>query len=228
MRLAALVSGGKDSLYAMYLASKEHEIKYIVSIISENPESYMFHFPNVKLVEKQAEVMNIPIIQKLTKGEKEGELEDLKETLNEIKDKIDGIVAGAIESNYQKGRLERICSGLDLQLITPLWHKDSEKLLRDMISRFDIIITAVSAPPLDESWLGREIDEECISELMELTKKYRIHLVGEGGEFETFVLDCPLFKKKLQIIETRKEWDSKTRSGILNIEKIEIAEKTIP
>ena len=223
MRLAALVSGGKDSLYAAYLVSKEYEIKYIISIIPENPESYMFHFPNAILVEKQAEAMGMPIIQKFTKGEKEKELADLEEALR-IRD-IDGVVSGAFASNYQKERIDNICKKLGLESITPLWRRNPEELIREMIkNRFEIIITAVAAPPLDESWLGRKIDE-CIEELIELNNKHKISILGEGGEFETFVLDCPLFKKKLRIVETKKQWDKKTRSGMLNIEKIEFLDK---
>lgn len=223
MKLAALISGGKDSLYATYLAGKE-EIKYIVSIISENPESYMFHVPNAEFVKEQAKAMDISLIQKFTKGEKEEELLDLKGVLSNLE--IDGIVAGAVESNYQKERLEKICSELGLQLIIPLWHKNPEELLREMLAdEFEIIITAVAAPPLDEKWLGRKIDEKCIFELIELNKKYDIHLVGEGGEFETFVLDCPLFKKKLKIIKAEKQWNNKTKSGWLKINKVELLNK---
>jgi predicted ATP pyrophosphatase (TIGR00289 family) len=226
MRLAALVSGGKDSLYAVYLAGKEHEIKYIVSIISENPESYMFHFPNARLVEKQAELMQIPLIQKITKGEKEKELEDLKDALKEISNEIDGVVTGATASHYQKERIDKICEELNLKSVAPLWHRDPEKLLREMIaSKFDIIITAVAAPPLDEKWLGREINESCVEELIELNEKYSIHAAGEGGEYESFVCDCPLFKKKIEILESEKIWDKKTKSGVLNIKKIKLVNK---
>lgn len=221
MRLAALVSGGKDSLYAAYLASKEHSIAFIVSIISENPESYMFHVPNAALVAKQAESMQLPLIQKSTKGEKEKELSDLKNALVGIKDKIDGVVSGAVQSNYQKNRINKICSDLNLISLAPLWHKEPAELLRSMLSAgFEIIITAVAAPPLDESWLGRKIDEETIKELIKLNKQYGISIVGEGGEFETFVINCPLFKKKLKIIKAKKQWDAKTKSGVLIIKEV--------
>jgi len=218
MRLAALVSGGKDSLYAAYLASKEHEIKYIVSIISENPESYMFHVPNAKLVKKQAEAMQIPLIQMHTAGEKEEELKDLKDALSKIKNNIDGVVTGAIQSNYQKTRIDNLCKELGIVHISPLWQKDSEALLRQMlVDDFEIIITAVGAQPLDEKWLGRKIDEKIVNELISLNQQYGISIIGEGGEFESFVLNCPLFKKQLIIVSSEKHWDEKTRSGTLKI-----------
>lgn len=221
MNLAALLSGGKDSMYALYLAGRENKITYIVTITSENPESYMFHVPNVHLVEEQAKLMGIEIIKKTTKGEKEKELEDLKSVLGTIAGKVDGIVTGAIESNYQKQRVDKICKELNLKSLAPLWHKSPEGLLRSMIKDgFEIIITAVAAPPLDDKWLGRKIDEKCIEELIQLNKKYGIHPSGEGGEYESLVLDCPLFKKKLEVSESKKIWDEKTRSGHLVVDAV--------
>ncbi len=220
MRLATLFSGGKDSTYAMYLASREHEIKYLVSIISENPESYMFHTQNIEMAKVQAEAMSVPIVTKVTKGEKEKELDDLREALTNIKDEVDGVVCGAIESEYQRSRIAGICEELGLECLTPLWKKDPLILLKDMLNTgFKIMIVAVGAAGLTREWLGRIIDERCLSELIELNKKYKIHLAGEGGEFETFVLDCPLFKKRIKILDYETSWDEKTSSGELTIKK---------
>ncbi len=226
MKLASLISGGKDSLYAMYLESRKHEIKYIISIVSENPESYMFHVPNIHLVEEQANLMGIPLIKKQTGGVKEEELKDLEEVLFTIADEVDGIITGAVASEYQKGRIDKICEKLKIKSIAPLWHKNPEILLKNMLkNKFDIIITSVAAPPLDEEWLGRKIDEECISELKRMNKEHGIHIMGEGGEYESLVLDCSMFKKRINIIEAEKIWDKKTRSGVLDIKKINVARK---
>ena len=227
MDLAALVSGGKDSLYAAYLVSKKNDIKYIISFISDNPESYMFHVPNVHLVAEQAKVMDVRFLEKRTKGIKEEELDDMKSILKLIADEIDGVVCGAIASNYQKSRLEKICQELHLGLDAPLWHKDQEGLMRDMLKNdFRTIITAVAAPPLDESWLGRMIDEKCLKELIELNKRYGISVSGEGGELETFVLNCPLFSKKIRIMSSQKHWNPHTKSGWLEIRKTTLVIKT--
>ncbi len=226
MKLAALLSGGKDSLYAMYLESRKHEIKYIISIVSENPESYMFHVPNIHLVEEQANLMGIPLIKKETKGVKEEELKDLEEVLSTIADEVDGIITGAVESKYQKNRIDKICEKLKIKSLAPLWHKKPEALLKGMIkNKFEIIITAVAAPPLDEKWLGRKIDVECISELKRMNKDHGIHIIGEGGEYESLVLDCSMFKKRIDIIESEKTWDKKTRSGVLDIKKVNVVRK---
>ena len=226
MRLAALFSGGKDSTYALFLASKTHEIKYLVTIFPESKESWMFHHPCIELTSLQAKAMGIEQIIQKTRGEKEKELEDLKKTLERIKNEVEGVVSGAIQSEYQKTRIDRICEELKLKSLTPLWHKDAEQLLREEIKEgFEIIMTGVFAEGLDESWLGRKIDLKAVEELKELRKKYGINLAGEGGEFETLVLDCPLFKKKIEILEAKKNWDEGTNSGYLIVKNARLISK---
>ncbi len=222
MKLAALVSGGKDSLYAMYQASKENEISCIISISSENKASYMFHFPNVDLVKEQAKSMNIPLITITTKGIKEEELKDIELVLKKVikEYKIQGIVTGALYSNYQKDRIDNICKKLNIKSIAPLWHINLEDYLNSLIKdKFKVIITGIAADGFNESWLGKEIDKETISKLKELNRKYSINLGFEGGEAETFVLDCPLFKKRIKILESEKIMENKI-TGILEIKKI--------
>ncbi len=202
-RCAVLFSGGKDSTYAAWLAKKKgYEPICLVSVFSKNPHSFMFHTPNIKLVKSQAKIMNLPLITQKTKGKKEEELRDLEKAIKRAKRrfKIETIVSGALASNYQKSRIENICKNLNLRLISPLWQKDELEYLRELIkNKFKVIITGVFAYPLNEKWLGREIDNKFIEDIKELNKKYKIHPAGEGGEFETFVLDCPLFKHELKV-----------------------------
>jgi len=219
-KLGVLFSGGKDSCYSAYLAKKAgNELSCLISIFSENPESYMFHTPNIKLVKKQAQIMNIPILIERTKGKKEEELKDLEKAIKKAKDKykIDGIVTGAIKSVYQASRIQKICDKLKLKCINPLWQKDEIEYLNELIrAKFKIIIIGVFAFPLDEKWLGRLINSKFIEDAEKLNEKYKIHAAGEGGEFETFVLDCPLFKKPLEI--TDKKISGKDNSWKMEID----------
>jgi len=203
MKLGILFSGGKDSTYAVYLAKKlGYEIGCLISIYSKNKGSYMFHTPSIKKTEEQAKLMKIPIITWETEGKKELELKDLeKAIIIAIKEyKIEGIVTGAIQSVYQASRIQKICNRLNIECFNPLWQKNENEYLRELIhENFKIIITGVFAYPLDEKWLGREINERFVNEIEILNKKYKISTIGEGGEFETIVVNCPLFKKSLNI-----------------------------
>jgi len=212
MKLASLFSGGKDSVYATYLAKKEGNIiSCLISIVSKNPDSYMFHTPAIDKTVKQAEVMQIPLIITETSGEKEEELKDLKIAIKKAKDKykIDGVVTGAIRSVYQASRIQKICDELNLVCINPLWQKKEREYLTELIKNsFKIILVSVAAYPLNSSWLLREINEDFIREIEELNKKFKIHVAGEGGEFETFVLNCPMYKHELKVISSKITSDS--------------------
>jgi len=203
MKLGVLFSGGKDSVYAAWLAKQDgHEIGCAIVIKSENKDSYMFHTPSIDKAEKQVELMGVPILVHETKGKKEDELEDLEEAIKIAKEMygIEGVVTGALHSEYQASRIGKICSDLGLESVNPLWHKDEIGYLNELIeNNFEVIITAVAAYPLDDSWLGRKIDERFVEDVAKLKEEYKIHPAGEGGEFETFVLNCPLFKKGLRV-----------------------------
>ena len=220
MKLASLFSGGKDSVYATYLAKKEgHNIECLISIFSENKESFMFHTPLIEKTKKQAEVMSIPLIIEETLGEKEIELDDLKRAILRAKEEynIEGVVTGAIQSVYQASRIQKICDELDIECFNPLWQKDEDEYLAELLKEnFKIILVGVFAYPFDETWLLREINPDFIEEVRELNDKYKIHVAGEGGEFETFVLNCPLYSKPLEVVgsETKKEGDYSFRVEI--------------
>jgi len=228
MKLAALVSGGKDGLYAAYLAGKSggDMVAAIVAIKSLNPESYMYHVPNIDLVRLQAESMRIPLIFKETIGKKEEELSDLSDALAEAKTKygVKGVVSGAIYSNYQKKRVDRICCELGLLSLAPLWKRNPKELWNEMFDAgFEVMIAAVAAYGLTEEWLGRRVDREVFDELCDLHGTCYVCTGGEGGEFETFVTNCPLFKERVVVVESRKVWDEPTMSGQLVIEKARLA-----
>lgn len=223
MILAALFSGGKDSTYAIYQAIKQgHEIKYLATIHSKNPYSYMYHTANIGLTLMQSRCLELQLVSKESLGEKEKEVEDLKILLNNLG--VGGVVCGAIASNYQRKRIEKVCKELKLKLLTPLWGKDPEELLREMLkNKFEIIITSVSAEGFDEEWLGRKIDEKCVENLIRLKKKFGVNIAFEGGEAETIVLDCPIFKRKILITKAERVW--KGDSGIFEIRDAKLMEK---
>jgi len=226
MKLGVLFSGGKDSVFACYRAMEKNEVVCLVTIVSENVDSYMFHTPNIGRVDFLAEAMEIPLLTWPTKGEEERELEDLHDAIAFAKKKygIEGIVTGAIESVYQATRVQRICQNLDLWCFNPLWQINQTDYLRLLISEgFKTIISGVFAYPLDESWVGAEITEERIQELERLQGRYQINPSGEGGELETFVVDGPFFTKKIEIVKAHKTYEN--YRGHFVIENVRLVDK---
>lgn len=225
MKLAALVSGGKDSLFALYKAVEEgNSIVCLLNMLPEREDSWMFHHPNAALVELQAKAMGIPLIRGTTSGEKEVELVDLHNLIARVADEVEGIVTGALASNYQRERIERICYELGLEVYSPLWGIEPTRYWDELLaSGFEVMITAVAAEGLGEEWLGVVITPEKLSQLRELAERYRFHLGFEGGEAETLVLDMPLFRERIVVKRARKLWQG--NSGVYIIEEAELAPK---
>jgi diphthine-ammonia ligase len=226
MKLGVLFSGGKDSTLALHKAVEKEQVTCLITLRSKNPESYMFHTPNIDLTILQAEALELPLINKLTEGKKEQELEDLEQAIIQAKEKfqIEGVVTGAVESVYQSERIQRICQRQDIWCINPLWKKNQKTLLEETLERhFQTIISGIFAYPLDEKWLGKEFNTSIIQKLLRLQEEFGISPSGEGGEIETTVLDAPLFKQKIEIINFTVE--AKGNSGIFRIDQAQLVPK---
>jgi diphthine-ammonia ligase len=226
MRIGVLFSGGKDSTLALHKAAEKEEVACLITLVSKNKESFMFHTPNINVTALQAEAMGLPLIRKETAGNPEEELEDLKAAIAQaIKCfKLEGVVSGAIESIYQSERIQRICNRLGVWCFNPLWKRNQKVLLEEIVAKgFKVIISGIFAYPLDRSWLGKQIENELIRKLLLLEKAFGLSPSGEGGEIETTVLDAPLFKKKIEVLDY--EIDAKGNSGVFRIKHARLATK---
>ncbi len=203
LKLAVLFSSGKDSHYAMHIMQQQnYAIECLITIKSKNPDSYMFHTPNIDLSRLQADAMGLPLIEEVTMGEKEKELDDMKRAIIRAMEEfsIDGVVTGALYSNYQRERIERVCDELGLKVFSPLWHIDQEKEMFQLLDiGYEFIFSSVAAYGLNKSWVGRVIDRIDVEKLVRLNEKIGLNVAGEGGEFESFVMDGPMYKRKIII-----------------------------
>ena len=223
MRLAALYSGGKDSTFALYLASQMgNDIRFLVNIVPTDKASWIFHTPNLDVVPKMAEAMDIPLICAESDGTEEGDIEALRDALEGLD--IDGVVVGALWSDYQWDRMNRVLGDLDLVMMAPLWRKDQDMVFDEMVAAgIDAIIVGVFAEGLDEKWLGRKLDQENKKELLALRKRYGISIMGEGGEYESMTLDSPLHKKRLSVVDSKVYYSR--NSGTMDVTELELIEK---
>jgi diphthine-ammonia ligase len=226
MKLGILFSGGKDSTLALHKAAEKEEVACLITLVSQNKESYMFHTPNIDVTALQAEALSLPLITKVTEGKPEEELKDLEEAIVQAvkRFKIEGVVTGAVESVYQAARIQKICNRLDIWCFNLLWKRDQKALLEEIVAKgFQAIISGVFAYPLDKRWLGKQIDADLIEKLVALSKEYGLSPSGEGGEIETTVLDAPLFKKKIEVLDFKVEANG--NSGVFRIKQARLTEK---
>jgi diphthine-ammonia ligase len=231
LRLGALVSTGKDSIYALYIMKRQnYGIACMITIKSRNPDSYMFHTPTIELADLQSKAMGIPLLIQETAGKENDELKDLVMAISNAKEKykLDGIVTGALYSSYQRDRIEQICDTLGLKIFSPLWHINQETELRELLnSGFRIILTKIAAEGLDRSWLGVPIGESHVKKLVLLNRKIGLNIAGEGGEYESLVLDCPLFASRISV-KSSKIVEENKNTATLVIKSAELEEKTPP
>lgn len=223
MRLAALYSGGKDSTFALYLAQQMgHEVSCLVTILPKEQESWIFHVPNLDMVPLLSASMGIPLVTAETVGTEEGDMEGLRNALSSLD--VDGVVTGAVWSDYQWDRINMICGDLGLMMLAPLWRKDQDIVLDEMIgSGIKAMIIGCYAEGLDESWLGRVLDRSAVEDLIVLRERYGISVIGEGGEYETLTLDSPMQSRPILITEYEKEW--KKGAGTLFVKKAELIDR---
>ncbi|MCL5239098.1 MAG: diphthine--ammonia ligase [Candidatus Marsarchaeota archaeon] len=222
MTNACLFSGGKDSTLALHKAvALGAEIDLLITMRSANRESYMFHYPNVDMTKMQAEALGTRHVFADTEGKKEEELGDLEKAL--VDNDVKLLVTGATYSRYQADRINEITSRLGIEHIAPLWHIDPLDELNELASRYNVILTSVSAEGLETSLLGERIDSGMIEHLKVANRKHGINMLFEGGEAETFVLDAPLFKKSITVESSRIEVSG--TNGIFYIEKAKLTAK---
>jgi diphthine-ammonia ligase len=219
----SLFSGGKDSSFALYRALEEGlQVERLLTVHPEG-DSYMYHVPATDLAELAAESIGIGLVDvnpdSFETGENDHdsgergdrEVEPLEAALEELDGELDGgvagVTAGAIESEYQTNRIEALCERLGIELFAPLWRRDPWELADEMLDAgFEVRIVQVAAAGLDESWLGRTLDEDALSELEGLNEEYGVHPLGEGGEFETLVVDGPHMDRRIEL-DYGTEWE---------------------
>ena len=232
MRVAVLASGGKDSAYAAWWAQLQGwEVVSLVTVLVKGDDSMMFQLQNTWITAFQASSSGVPWKPIISFGEEEEEVGDLESSITaegyildfneifppgiEIPENlvihngpldIDGLVVGALRSDYQKTRIERMCQRLGIASFSPLWHKDQGEHMQSFLEHgFGVVFTSVSTEGMSADWVGRTLDGESLNELRDLSKRHRFNLDGEGGEFETIVVSAPHMRRDL-ILEGETFW----------------------
>ncbi|XP_043553952.1 diphthine--ammonia ligase isoform X2 [Chiloscyllium plagiosum] len=247
MKVVALISGGKDSCYnMMQCVAAGHEVVALANLRpaqhKDELDSYMYQTVGHEAIDLYSEAIGLPLYRHTIQGSSlaigrnynkcEGdEVEDLYHLLKTVKEKegVEGVSVGAILSDYQRIRVENVCRRLNLQPLAYLWRRNQEDLLREMIlSNVQAMIIKVAAFGLDpEKHLGKTLDQ-VEPYLKQISQKYGVHVCGEGGEYETFTLDCPLFKKRIVIDSSEivvHSADAFAPVGYLRLLKLHLVDK---
>lgn len=217
----SLFSGGKDSAWALYRALQTDRPVDRLLTVHPTGESYLYHVPATELCSLAAESIDIPLVDVrpesfVDAGTESGprgdaELEPLERALRDLDDElaagVAGITVGAVESDYQYERVSAMAQRIGIDVFAPLWQRSPVVLAEEMLAAgFEITIIQVGAGGLDESWLGRTLDEQTLEELIALRDSHGVHPLGEGGEFETLVTDGPHMSRPIAF-DAEPRWD---------------------
>ena len=204
MKVALLYSGGKDSNAALHWARRSgHEVACLIGVVPEAMDSFMYHVPGTEILDLFPEALGERLVK--VQAPQNDELRPLKQAI--AQQDVDAIISGAVRSEFQKLRLDRICAELGIRHLSPLWQIDPEQHIRNLLSDgYDIIFTGVAAEGLDEKWLGQKLDAAALDALLGLRERYGINVEGEGGEYETLVIFGPTHRRRIVIDEFTTLW----------------------
>ena len=198
-------SGGKESTFSLYRALRQGiSVPYLMSFVSSSGRS-MSHALNTKLLKAQSEAVGIPLVTKEVTWETYEE--GFKELVNELKPKgVEGCIFGDVEEITEHREWnERVCKELGVKALSPLFGGDPENLFREFTQLgFEAVVIVVKKEFLGDEWLGRKLDQDFLNDLLEIKDSKNVDILGELGEYHTFVYDGPIFKKRINILKTQK------------------------
>ncbi|MDH5375116.1 MAG: diphthine--ammonia ligase [Candidatus Bathyarchaeota archaeon] len=214
-RVIASLSGGKDSMYAIFLAIQEGlDIDYLMFITNGSKA----HRVNRWLLKLVSESLEIPAV---ITGK---EIHDIRRVLKKLN--ADIFISGVMITQEHMDWYQEICNPIQVKHYAPLWGKNPFATLIEMKELgFQILIIEVDVSMGSrESWLGKKLDNNVLQEINKLEEAQKLHPSGELGEYHTFVLDCPLYKKRINILDSEIVWENS--KGYVVIKNANLQSKT--
>ena len=205
-KVAVSWAGGKDSCLAYYRAMLAgYEVSHLLNFITQDTKFSMTHGSSSELLRSQAKAIGTPIIQRKTAWISYEQ--ELKNTINKLKEEgIQGMVFGEIDLQEHKDWVEKVCKEVNVKPILPLWGDKPKEIPRDLTRKgFQAVVVSVKDKIPGKEWLEKKINKDFIEELYYFKDKFGLHPCGENGEYHTFVVDGPMFKDAIDILNTDKE-----------------------
>lgn len=189
-------SGGKDSCFALMNAMQEGYVpKILLNVLNEEGKISRSHGIPSAILQAQALSAGLPIhliSSSWTDYEKNftGALSSLKEQYQ-----LTHAVFGDIDLQPHRDWEEKVCANAGLTAVLPLWQQNRKELVLAMLNAGIETIIVSCNTTMGEKYIGQLITPALVDEL----ESIGIDACGENGEFHTLVLNCPLFRKKIQV-----------------------------
>jgi uncharacterized protein (TIGR00290 family) len=192
-------SGGKDSALALaaILNTGQYEIASLLTIVTKDYDRISMHGVRRTLLRQQAEALGLQLEEvEISKDTTSEEYESyMTQALSKYKRRgVNSVVVGDIFLEDVRKYREDKLGLLDMHGIFPIWKVDTRELVAGFIrSGFRAITTCVDTKVLGMEFVGREIDNEFLSEL-----PAGVDQCGENGEYHSFVYDGPFFNRRIE------------------------------
>jgi len=225
IQVTCLVSGGKDSVLALWVALHKYEVQSIITIHPEKSDSYLFHTPNSRHVGLIANMLNIPHLTSYSSDNNlNREVMVLKDILEETN--TEAVITGGLRSDFQRYKFNRAAKLAGMKCFNPLWRLKPEKLILELLTNnFTVIFVAVASMGFSKDLLGKKITFETLERIRKFTQGTDLSLTGEGGEYESFVLNAPFFPSEIKILRSKVHWDESREEGSYEILEAKLIEK---
>ena len=228
MDVAIMYSGGKDSTLAIeYALNKGYNIKYLLSVKPNRTDCYLFHFATVEHTKELAKILGLKhILINCDVADPVKEAELVKNVVLK-EDKVDALILGGIGLQLtQLGSLQRALMPYNIEVYAAHAGFDHDKMMLDMINRgYEIMITQIASDGL-KNWLGKSLTLYNFDEFVKDSIKYGFHVGGEGGYYDSLVVDGPIFDRKLEILECKNVLES-DYNGYVLVNKLEVVNKSL-
>lgn len=223
--VGVLVSGGKDSILSLWIALHKYNVTSILNIVPKKDDSQLFHYENSEYVGLISNMLGLKFYSaELKSNNIHEELTTLTDLI--LKSGVKAIVTGGVLSEFQRFKFNRAAKLANVNCYNPIWRKSPEGILNLLINNnFEVIIVSVSSMGLHKNLIGKSLTLKLYEHLKNLKDEFGLSIIGEGGEFETFVLDAPFFPKKLVIEDSEILWDDKRDTGWLKINELNVIKK---
>ena len=225
MKVTCLVSGGKDSIFALWIALHQFNVTSIITVQPKCSESLLFHIPNSKYVVLIADMLNIPHKMIWTqKCDLKTEIKVLQDVL--IETKAEALITGGLRSEFQRYKFNHAAKRAKMKCFNPLWRISPQILMQELLNNnFHIILVSVSSMGFSRELLGKRITKKLLMELQRTASTSETSITGEGGEYESFVLDAPFFPSRIEILESKIRWNIHREEGYFEIIKVRVHPK---
>jgi diphthine-ammonia ligase len=214
-------SGGKDAALSYYRVMRDFHVTHLLNMVAEDGRISRSHGIRTDVLRMQAEAMSLPIVQ--VRSSWETYEAEFKKTLSGFKGRgVEAGIFGDIDLDAHREWVERVSKESGMEAVLPLWgEKNRENLIEELIkARFETVIVATKKDVLGPEWLGRRIDYNFVRDI---SKIKGVDISGEGGEYHTFVVSGPIFKKRINILKSEKI--TRDQHCFLNILECELVDK---